>query len=66
MINRDAPLKEQVKIWLDECYNPDSTMSSTEKLSQAYRLISGLDNIVSKISESTNGDPYANERAGKV
>jgi hypothetical protein len=66
MIDRDSSIKEQVKHWLDECYNPDSTMSSTEKLSQAYRLISALDSIVSKISESINGDPYANERAGEV
>ncbi len=40
MINRDATLEEQANQWLDECYKPSSTMSSKEKLTEAYRLVS--------------------------
>jgi len=39
MIDRDKPIDEQVDQWLETCYNPDSMMSSTEKLSQAYRML---------------------------
>jgi hypothetical protein len=59
MINREASTREQVKQWLDECYNPDSAMSSTEKLTHAYRLLLSFHNAM-------EAQPNVNERTGKV
>jgi hypothetical protein len=38
-IERDSVVERQVDDWLEDCYNPDAALSSTEKLTQAYRLL---------------------------
>jgi|APGre2960657404_1045060.scaffolds.fasta_scaffold369432_2 hypothetical protein len=40
MIDRDKPIYVQVEQWLEACYSPDNTMSTPEKLTHAYRLLS--------------------------
>lgn len=39
MIDRDKPIDVQVTQWLENCYNPDSMMTTPEKLAHAYRLL---------------------------
>lgn len=40
MIDNDKPIDVQVDQWIEDCYNPDSTMSTAAKLTHAYRLLS--------------------------
>ena len=44
MIDREKPIYVQVEQWLEACYNPDNTMSTPEKLTHAYRLLSHFKN----------------------
>ena len=38
-IEKASVVERQVDDWLETCYNPDSMLSPTEKLPQAYRLL---------------------------
>jgi len=38
-IEKDSIVERQVDDWLESCYNTDSVLSSTEKLTQAYKLL---------------------------
>lgn len=40
MIDNDIPIDVQVDQWIEDCYNPDSIMSTAAKLTHAYRLLS--------------------------
>jgi hypothetical protein len=42
IVNRYAALKQRATTFRAECYSPESTVSSVEKLRQAYDLIGDL------------------------
>ncbi len=48
MIDNDKPIDVQVDQWIEDCYNPDSTVSTAAKLTHAYRLLTHFKQYLEK------------------